>query len=107
MLLFVFSKSNARQPAAAEHAFWALASAVDILGIESYYAPGMVLLRADMQVLAVLLEQNVPKVSQLFKAHGVELTSICSEWCITWFAKSLPTMTMMRVWDVLFFEGFK
>merc|ERR1712151_1191299 len=38
---------------------------------------------------------------------GVDLTSICSEWYITWFARCLPIASVMRVWDTLFFEGYK
>jgi len=40
-------------------------------------------------------------------SEGIDLTSICSEWFITWFAKSLPVHSVLRVWDTLFLEGFK
>lgn len=90
-----------------ERAFWALACAVECLGVEGYYTEGMTLLRADMQVLASFLAVKCPKVATVFQRQNVELTSICSEWYITWFAKSLPVQTVLRIWDVLFFEGFK
>ncbi|CAE8732091.1 unnamed protein product, partial [Polarella glacialis] len=90
-----------------ERAFWALVCAVERLGVEGYYSEGMTLLRADMQVLGTFLERKCPKVAQEFKKHQVELLSICSEWYITWFAKSLPFYSVLRVWDTLFFEGFK
>lgn len=90
-----------------ERAFWALVCAMESLGVEGYYTEGMVLLRADMRVLAMLLEQRCPKIATQLNKHRVELISICSEWCITWFAKCLPIPTMLRVWDALFFEGFK
>jgi len=90
-----------------ERAFWALVCAIDGLGVEGYYTEGMALLRADMRVLASVLEQKCPKIARTFKQQNVELLSICSEWYITWFAKSLPGSTILRVWDTLFFEGFK
>mmetsp|Transcript_10197 Transcript_10197/g.30263 ORF Transcript_10197/g.30263 Transcript_10197/m.30263 type:complete len:188 (-) Transcript_10197:66-629(-) len=67
----------------------------------------MTLLRADMKVLAQSMTAKCPKVSRCMAANGVELTAICSEWFITWFAKCLPISTILRVWDTLFFEGFK
>jgi len=90
-----------------ERAFWALVCAVDTLGVEGYYTEGMTLLRADISVLALVLSKKCPKVARTFQENGVELLSICSEWYITWFAKCLPVATILRVWDTLFFEGFK
>merc|ERR1711974_233169 len=46
-------------------------------------------------------------VARRLKEEDVEVMSICSEWHITWFAKSLPPATILRVWDTLFFEGYK
>uniref|UniRef100_A0A7S4QG78 Rab-GAP TBC domain-containing protein n=1 Tax=Alexandrium monilatum TaxID=311494 RepID=A0A7S4QG78_9DINO len=90
-----------------ERAFWAMVCAVESLGVEGYYTEGMALLRADMCVLTSVLEQKCPKVAHVFKEEGVDLTAICSEWYITWFARCLPGSTILRVWDTLFFEGFK
>lgn len=90
-----------------ERAFWAFASAIKTLGVQDYYAEGMVLLRADVEVLTKVLAQKAPKTSNRMREQGVELMSIVSEWFLTWFAKSLPVRTVLRVWDTLFFEGFK
>jgi len=90
-----------------ELAFWALVSAIETLGVERYYTEGMTLLRADMRAMGALLERKCPKVARTFSSMGVDLMSVCSEWFITWFAKSLPVSTTLRVWDTLFFEGFK
>jgi len=90
-----------------ERAFWALVCAIDSLGVVGYYTEGMVLLRADMQVLATLLGQHCPRVAKELNDHHIDLLSVCSEWHITWFAKSLPIPSVLRVWDALFFEGFK
>mmetsp|Transcript_65384 Transcript_65384/g.120538 ORF Transcript_65384/g.120538 Transcript_65384/m.120538 type:complete len:472 (+) Transcript_65384:3-1418(+) len=90
-----------------EKAFWALAAAVDFLGVELYYTEGMTLLRADMRALVPAMAARCPKVERWFRQNGVEVTSICSSWFVTWFAKALPAPTVLRVWDTLFFEGFK
>jgi len=90
-----------------ELSFWALVSAVETLGVERYYTEGMTLLRADMRTLGTLLEKKCPKVARRFAAVGVDLTSICSEWFITWYAKCMPISTTLRVWDAMFYEGFK
>eukprot|EP00928_Gymnodinium_smaydae_P086760 TRINITY_DN71197_c0_g1_i1.p1 TRINITY_DN71197_c0_g1~~TRINITY_DN71197_c0_g1_i1.p1 ORF type:complete len:391 (-),score=92.21 TRINITY_DN71197_c0_g1_i1:122-1294(-) len=90
-----------------ERSFWALACAVDRLGVEGYYVQGMQLLRADIRVLESLLDRRCQAVARRLKEQGVDLLSICSEWYITWFAKALPVATTLRVWDTLFFEGYK
>jgi len=90
-----------------ERAFWALVCAVDNLGVEGYYTDGMMLLKADMHVLSAELQRWCPKVATVFRKEKVELMSICSQWYITWFCICLPGPTLLRVWDTLFFEGFK
>eukprot|EP00439_Symbiodinium_sp_Y106_P072796 s955_g13.t1 len=90
-----------------ERAFWMFVCAFDALGVEGYYTEGMTLLRADMQVLASCMQAKCAKVSRTLNQFNVDLLSISSEWYITWFAKSLPVSTVLRVWDTLFFEGFK
>jgi len=90
-----------------ERAFWALVCAMDALGVEGYYTEGMALLRADMGVLAIFMKQRCSKVANELQRLNIDLLSICSEWYLTWFAKSMPISTVLRVWDTLFFEGFK
>ena len=90
-----------------ERAFWMFVCAFDALGVEGYYTEGMTLLRADMHVLASCMQAKCAKVSRTLNQLNVDLLSICSEWYITWFANSLPVTTVLRVWDTLFFEGFK
>lgn len=90
-----------------ERSFWAMASAFKRLDVSSYYLDGMKSLRADMKALSTALAKKCPKVAARLDAVGVDLLSICSEWYITWFAKSLPAASLLRVWDVLFLEGDK
>eukprot|EP00927_Polykrikos_kofoidii_P061063 TRINITY_DN55955_c0_g1_i1.p1 TRINITY_DN55955_c0_g1~~TRINITY_DN55955_c0_g1_i1.p1 ORF type:complete len:371 (+),score=43.57 TRINITY_DN55955_c0_g1_i1:88-1200(+) len=90
-----------------ERAFWALVCAMDRLGVEGYYTDGMKLLRADMRVLFSVMMRKCSKVARRIQDHNVDLLSICSAWYITWFAKCMPIGTILRVWDTLFFEGYK
>jgi len=86
----------------AEPAFWALICAVESLGLEDYYTEGMTLLRADMLVLSLKLPRNIRRH---LKDQKVDILPICSEWFLTWFARSFPIHTVLRIWDVLFWEG--
>jgi hypothetical protein len=90
-----------------ERAFWALVCSVERLGVEHYYTDGMRLLRADIDVFEIVLAKKCPKVYQIIQKHDVQVKSVCTEWFVTWFAKALPSHTVLRVWDTLFFEGFK
>lgn len=99
LLLIVFGSE--------ERSFWAMVSAVEFLGVERYYTEGMTLLRADMRALSGALARRCPKVSKRLLSEDVDLTAVCSQWYMTWYALSLPAPTILRVWDVLFLEGFK
>eukprot|EP00931_Biecheleriopsis_adriatica_P086987 TRINITY_DN61515_c0_g1_i1.p1 TRINITY_DN61515_c0_g1~~TRINITY_DN61515_c0_g1_i1.p1 ORF type:complete len:411 (-),score=97.41 TRINITY_DN61515_c0_g1_i1:56-1288(-) len=99
-LLLVVFEDEAR-------AFWALVCAFDALGVEGYYTEGMQLLRADVEVLSAFMMKKCSKVARELRRLDIDLLAICTEWYMTWFAKSLPVGTVLRVWDTLFFEGFK
>jgi hypothetical protein len=99
ILLVVFSNE--------EQAFWAMFSAFEMLGVERYYTEGMTLLRADLRALNRAMLRKCPKVAQRLASEGIDLQTVCTEWLITWYAKSLPAPTILRVWDALFLEGFK
>mmetsp|Transcript_12252 Transcript_12252/g.27010 ORF Transcript_12252/g.27010 Transcript_12252/m.27010 type:complete len:421 (-) Transcript_12252:389-1651(-) len=88
-------------------AFWALVCAIDTLGVERYYTEGMTLLRADMRALSSLMQKKCPKVARHLATNGIDVMAVCSEWFITWYAKCMPISTTLRVWDTLFYEGFK
>jgi len=90
-----------------ERAFWALLCAMETLDVEGYYTDGMELLRADMKVLGMLLEAHCSRTFKQLALLDIDIVTICDKWHLTWFAVCLPIATLLRVWDVLFFEGFK
>merc|ERR1719240_167778 len=90
-----------------EKAFWALVCAVNFLGCEGYYTDSLALLRADMCVLELFLQKKASELARCLRMYDVDITAICSEWFISWFATCLPVCTVLRVWDSLFYEGFK
>eukprot|EP00971_Amphidinium_carterae_P179552 3560874-Amphidinium_carterae.1 len=90
-----------------EMAFWALSCALERLSVSGHFEEGMALLRGDMQVLDKLLGQKCPRVAKLLQKANIDAMLICSEWFLTWYAKSLPHSTTLRIWDALFYEGFK
>jgi len=95
LLLVVFGE--------AEHAFWAFVCAMEKLNVEGYYTDGLGLLRADMLVLFSLLPK---KIRRQLNEQNADTLLICSDWFLTWFARSCPVHTVLRIWDVLFSEGY-
>merc|ERR1712137_298697 len=39
------------------------------------------------------------------KKQNADMLLVCSEWFLTWFARSCPVRTVLRIWDKLFTEG--
>ncbi|CAK0842274.1 unnamed protein product, partial [Prorocentrum cordatum] len=40
---------------------------------------------------------DVAGVFQIIQMHDVQVKSVCTEWFVTWFAKALPSHTVLRV----------
>eukprot|EP00923_Selenidium_pygospionis_P046149 GHVN01079605.1.p1 GENE.GHVN01079605.1~~GHVN01079605.1.p1 ORF type:complete len:870 (+),score=211.45 GHVN01079605.1:135-2744(+) len=74
---------------------------------DGYYAKGMRKLRIDLKVLDELVKKKMPKLSSLFKRHGITSEVFSTEWFLCFFCTSLPIRTTLRVWDVLMLEGSK
>eukprot|EP00923_Selenidium_pygospionis_P046152 GHVN01079608.1.p1 GENE.GHVN01079608.1~~GHVN01079608.1.p1 ORF type:complete len:870 (+),score=230.73 GHVN01079608.1:135-2744(+) len=74
---------------------------------DGYYAKGMRKLRIDLKVLDELVKKKMPKLSSLFRRHGITSEVFSTEWYLCFFCTSLPIRTTLRVWDVLMLEGSK
>jgi len=77
------------------------------LGTRSWYTCGMTQLRADTVVLEELLEERVPAVHAIIRAHRFEMLFICSKWFLCLFATILEGETLLRVWDVILVDGIE
>eukprot|EP00052_Salpingoeca_macrocollata_P027015 m.254197 g.254197 ORF g.254197 m.254197 type:complete len:353 (-) comp22680_c8_seq6:9-1067(-) len=88
-----------------EHSFWLLATTLGRL--PDYYSPELAGFKCDYRVLANLLRERVPAVDQAIARSDIPLEMISLKWFINLFLDTLPVETVLRVWDVLLYEGDK
>lgn len=89
-----------------EKAFWLLQALLSLM-LPKYYTKDMLQIRIDMIVMEKLLRKKLPKLANHLEKHGVTLDLICTKWFLCLFVDTLPTETVLRVWDAMFFEGWK
>nr|CAI5862228.1 unnamed protein product [Callosobruchus analis] len=89
-----------------ETSFWLLKTIVDQI-LPQYYISTMTGLLTDLDVLDDLIYKYEPVVSRHIKAIGMPWAMGTTKWFICIFAEVLPTETVYRIWDCLFYEGSK
>jgi hypothetical protein len=87
-------------------AFWTLDWVVNNLP-SHYYTNDMSDFQLDIRVTELLLNERVPKLCKHTKRIGFEFIMAVSGWLISLFSVQLPIPTVIRIWDVFFFEGSK
>ncbi|EPQ29394.1 uncharacterized protein PFL1_03149 [Pseudozyma flocculosa PF-1] len=90
---------------APEDAFWLVCAALRDPHMEGYYTPAMKQLHVDSVVLSNLLSTMDPELSQRFAAHGIEPIMFTPSWFLPLFTRIVPWPTLIRIWDIFFFEG--
>ncbi|KAJ1495174.1 rab-GTPase-TBC domain-containing protein [Baffinella frigidus] len=90
-----------------EQTFWLLATLLEQVLPKDYYARDLTGCNVDLRVFSSLLEKKLPKLHKHFLASGLSVEFFGLEWFIALFAKTLPTETLLRVWDCIFSEGYK
>jgi hypothetical protein len=88
-----------------EAAFWTLQALVDEILPPSYYDDALTGVHTDQRVLAHLLWEIMPEVSDVFTQAGIHLHVVTLEWFMCAFCTALPTHTALRVWDAIFICG--
>lgn len=62
-------------------------------------------MKADQQVLQTVLANCLPGICQLLRLHDIELSLITVNWFLTLFSNVVNFKVLLRIWDLLFFEG--
>ncbi|CAI5505392.1 unnamed protein product [Closterium sp. Naga37s-1] len=90
-----------------EDAFWMLATLVENVLYDDCFAEDLFGVHVEQRVLKDLLHRKQPKLAAHLDAIYFEPSLVTTEWFLCVFAKSFPSETTLRVWDVLFNEGAK
>ncbi|KAG4216061.1 hypothetical protein ERO13_A01G218050v2 [Gossypium hirsutum] len=83
-----------------ENAFWTLVGIIDDY-FDGYYTEEMIESQVDQLVFEELMRERFPKLDYL----GVQVAWISTPWFISIFVNMLPWESVLRIWDVILFEG--
>ncbi|CAA0814476.1 Ypt/Rab-GAP domain of gyp1p superfamily protein [Striga hermonthica] len=87
-----------------ENAFWTLIGILDDY-FDGYYTEEMIESQVDQLVLEELVRERFPKLVNHLDYLGVQVAWVTGPWLLTIFVNMLPWESVLRVWDVLLFEG--
>ncbi|CAH8389692.1 unnamed protein product [Eruca vesicaria subsp. sativa] len=87
-----------------ENAFWALTGIIDEY-FNGYYSEDMIESQVDQLVLEELVRERFPKLVHHLDYLGVQVAWVTGPWFLSIFMNMLPWESVLRVWDVLLFEG--
>ncbi|KAL5712542.1 hypothetical protein ACHQM5_014704 [Ranunculus cassubicifolius] len=84
--------------------FWALLGIMDDY-FDGYYSEEMIESQVDQLVFEELVRERFPKLVNHLDYLGVEVAWVTGPWFLSIFVNMLPWESVLRVWDVLLFEG--
>ncbi|KAL6496249.1 hypothetical protein OROGR_029507 [Orobanche gracilis] len=87
-----------------ENAFWTLVGIIDDY-FKGYFSQEMIESQVDQLVFEELIRERFPKLVKHLDYLGVEVAWISGPWFLSIFINMLPWESVLRVWDVLLFEG--
>ncbi|XP_042013802.1 rab GTPase-activating protein 1-like [Salvia splendens] len=87
-----------------ENAFWALVGLLDDY-FDGYYSEEMVESQVDQLVLEELVREKFPKLVNHLDYLGVQVAWVTAPWFLTIYMNMLPWESVLRVWDVILFQG--
>uniref|UniRef100_A0A5B6ZX67 Putative TBC1 domain family member 8B n=1 Tax=Davidia involucrata TaxID=16924 RepID=A0A5B6ZX67_DAVIN len=87
-----------------ENAFWALMGIIDDY-FDGYYSEEMLESQVDQFVFEELVRERFPKLVNHLDYLGVQVAWVTGPWFLSIFMNMLPWESVLRVWDVLLFEG--
>ncbi|KAI4385711.1 hypothetical protein MLD38_003705 [Melastoma candidum] len=87
-----------------ENAFWTLMGILDDY-FDGYYSEEMIESQVDQLVFEELVRERFPKLVNHLDFLGVQIAWVTGPWFLSIFMNMLPWESVLRVWDVLLFEG--
>ncbi|XP_047337559.1 rab GTPase-activating protein 1-like [Impatiens glandulifera] len=87
-----------------ENAFWTLVGIIDDYFC-GYYSEEMIESQVDQLVFEELVRERFPKLVNHLDYLGVQVTWLSGPWFLSIFVNILPWESVLRIWDVLLFEG--
>ncbi|XVE99413.1 hypothetical protein REPUB_Repub03eG0196100 [Reevesia pubescens] len=87
-----------------ENAFWALMGIIDDY-FDGYYSEEMIESQVDQLVFEELVRERFPKLVNHLDYLGVQVAWVTGPWFLSIFMNMLPWESVLRVWDVLLYEG--
>ncbi|XP_043724214.1 TBC1 domain family member 9-like isoform X2 [Telopea speciosissima] len=87
-----------------ENAFWTLVGIIDDY-FDGYYSEEMIESQVDQLVFEDLVREKFPKLVNHLDYLGVQVAWVSGPWFLSIFVNMLPWESVLRVWDVLLFEG--
>ncbi|KAF9121950.1 hypothetical protein BGX30_002295 [Mortierella sp. GBA39] len=90
-----------------EEAFWLLVATLEDGYLNDYFTPTLRQLRIDAMVFERLLKAQDPRLAQHLETNDISPIMYITPWFLTLFTLSLPWASVLRVWDVFYFDGVK
>ncbi|KAK7393600.1 hypothetical protein VNO78_22158 [Psophocarpus tetragonolobus] len=87
-----------------ENAFWAFVGIIDEY-FAGYYTEDMIESQVDQLIFEELMRERFPKLVNHLDYLGVQVAWISGSWFLSIFVNVIPWESVLRVWDVLLFEG--
>jgi len=88
-----------------EAAFWFLVAVCENILPVNYHDEHLINAKADSHVIQKLVLKRQGKIARHLERYAVPLDSCVLHWFVALFASSLPTHTVVRIWDLLLFRG--
>lgn len=88
-----------------EDTFWMMCTIVEDILPASYYSSTLAGVQADQRVLRALVTACLPDLDAVLREHDIELSLITLHWFLTLFASVVHTRVLLRIWDLLFYDG--
>lgn len=89
-----------------ESSFWLLRAILENI-VPEYHTKTMKGLIRDINVLTELIKKRAPAIDTKVNELGMPWQVIATKWFICIFAEVLPVETVLRIWDCIFYEGYK